>query len=53
MKLPLGALTALAGVTLLAGPNPITSNPAPYPKEAKSSVERVDPALNALIAADA
>ena len=40
----------LAGVLSAA---PIVSSPAPYPKDAKSSIERLDPALDGLIATDA
>ncbi len=54
MKLPLVVLASLAGaLTLAAAPAPITSSPAPYPKDAKSSIERLDPALDAVLAADA
>ena len=54
MKTPLVVLSFLATAGLLAAaPAPITSNPAPYPKDAKSSVERLDPALDAVLAADA
>jgi gluconolactonase len=52
MKTPLAALSSLIAAGLLAAA-PITSNPAPYPKDAKSSVERLDPALDAVLAADA
>jgi len=38
---------------LIAAPAPITSTQPPYPKDAKSSIERLDPAFDALIAADA
>jgi len=54
MKTPLVVLSALFTTAVLsAAPAPITSNKAPYPKDAKSSIERLDPALDALIAADA
>jgi len=54
MKTPLAVLVTLLAPTLLScAPAPITSNPAPYPKDAKSSVERLDPALDAVLAADA
>jgi len=54
MKLSLTVLSSLvaAGV-LAAAPAPITSAKAPYPKDAKSSIEHLDPALDALIASDA
>ena len=38
---------------LLAAPAPITSSPAPYPKDAKTTLERLDPAFDALLAAEA
>ena len=54
MKLPLVVLTSLAGALVLsAAPAAITSNAAPYPKDAKSSVESFDPAFATLVAADA
>jgi len=54
MKLPLAVLSSVIGVAaLVAAPAPITSTTAPYPKDAKSSIERLDPALDSLIAADA
>ena len=54
MKLLFAILTSLiATVVLSAAPAPITSTKAPYPKDAKSSIERLDPALDALISADA
>ncbi len=54
MKLPLVALSSFTAVAMLtAAPAPITSTSAPYPKDAKSSIERLDPAFDALIAADA
>lgn len=54
MKLPLAVLASFAGaVALSAAPAPITSNAAPYPKDAKSSIESFDPAFASLIAADA
>jgi len=54
MKNPLVALTSLTAAAMLsAAPAPITSTTAPYPKDAKTTIERLDPALDALIAADA
>lgn len=53
MKLPLVALPSLAAVMLTAAPAPITSTSAPYPKDAKASIERLDPALDALLDAGA
>jgi gluconolactonase len=54
MKTPLTVLAALLSTTMLScAPAPITSTSAPYPKDAKSSIERLDPALDALISADA
>ncbi len=54
MKLPLVVLASFAGaLALSAAPAPITSDAAPYPKDAKSSIERLDPAFDALVAADA
>ena len=54
MKLPLVVLSSLIATAMLtAAPAPITSTTAPYPKDAKSSIERLDPAFDALIAADA
>ena len=54
MKLPLAVLASLAGaLAVSAAPAPITSTAAPYPKDAKSSVESFDPAFAALVAADA
>lgn len=54
MKLSLAVMSSLvAAGALSAAPAPITSTSAPYPKDAKSSIERLDPALDALIAADA
>src|SRR3954471_23678209 len=54
MKLPLVTLASLAGaLALSAAPAPITSTSAPYPKDAKSSIESFDPSFAALIAADA
>ncbi|MEN9401788.1 MAG: Gluconolactonase precursor [Verrucomicrobiota bacterium] len=38
---------------LLAAPDPISSSPAPYPRDAKSTIERLDPAFDRLLAADA
>lgn len=54
MKLPLVVLSALTTAAMLtAAPAPITSTAAPYPKDAKTTIERLDPAFDALIAADA
>lgn len=54
MKLSLAVLSSLvAAGALSAAPAPITSSKAPYPKDAKTTIERLDPALDALIAADA
>ena len=54
MKSPLTVLSSLvAAGALTAAPAPITSTTAPYPKDAKTSIERLDPALNALIGSDA
>lgn len=49
MKLPLAALTSLTAAMLSAAPAPITSSSAPYPKDAKTTIERLDPALDALL----
>ena len=54
MKSPLTVLSSLvAAGALTAAPAPITSSPAPYPKDAKTTIERLDPALDAVLAADA
>ncbi|MDQ5980905.1 MAG: gluconolactonase [Verrucomicrobiota bacterium] len=53
MKLPLLATAALSTAMLTAAPAPITSTFAPYPKDAKTTLERLDPALDALLAPDA
>jgi gluconolactonase len=53
MKLPLVALTLLTAAMLTAAPAPITSTSAPYPKDAKAAIERLDPALDALLDANA
>jgi gluconolactonase len=54
MKLPHALLVTLASAgALLAAPDPITSTSAPYPKDAKASIERLDPAFDALVATDA
>ena len=54
MKPSLAVLSSLIAAGMLsAAPAPITSTKAPYPKDTKSSIERLDPALDALIAADA
>jgi gluconolactonase len=54
MKTPLVALASLAiSAMLTAAPAPITSTPAPYPKDAKATIERLDPALDALLDAGA
>ena len=53
MKLPLAVLSSVLGVAaLVAAPAPITSSAAPYPADAKSSIERLDPALDALLGQD-
>lgn len=52
MKLPLFALTTLGVAVLSAAPAPISSNSAPYPKDAKAVIERLDPALDALLDVD-
>ncbi len=49
MKLPLLATAALSAAMLTAAPAPITSTSAPYPKDAKATIERLDPALDALL----
>lgn len=49
MKIPLVALTSVSAIMLTAAPASITSTSAPYPKDAKASIERLDPALDALI----
>lgn len=54
MKSPLAVLATVATATMLSAASaPITSTSAPYPKDAKSSIERLDPALDDLIASDA
>ncbi|MFZ5497196.1 MAG: SMP-30/gluconolactonase/LRE family protein [Verrucomicrobiota bacterium] len=53
MKRSLLALTMLGAASLPAAPAPITSATAPYPKDARTTIERLDPAFDALIAADA
>ncbi len=54
MKPPLVVLSSLIATAVLsAAPAPITSTTVPYPKDAKSSIERLDPAMDSLIAADA
>ncbi len=53
MKSVVVAASLLLTAVLSAAPAPIVSSPAPYPKDAKSSIERLDPALDGLIAADA
>lgn len=53
MKLTLVALTSLSAAMLSAAPAPITSTSAPYPKDAKTTIERLDPALDALLDANA
>ena len=54
MKLPLVVLASFAGALVLsAAPAPLTSSAAPYPKDAKSSIERLDPAFDALVGVDA
>ncbi len=47
-------LTSLAAAALFsAEPAPIISTVAPYPKDDKTTIERLDPALDALLATDA
>lgn len=54
MKNPLVALAWLVvPAVLIAAPAPITSTAAPYPKDAKATIERLDPALDALLDRDA
>jgi gluconolactonase len=53
MKLPLFALATLGAAMLPAAPAPISSTVAPYPRDAKTVIERLDPALDALLAPDA
>lgn len=43
----------LATTMLSAKPAPITSTTAPYPSDQKATIERLDPALDALLADDA
>lgn len=50
---PLFALATLGVTMLSAAPAPISSNVAPYPRDAKTAIERLDPALDALLAPDA
>lgn len=54
MKLPLVVLAAAsAALALSAAPAPITSAKAPYAADAKTTIERLDPAFDALLAKDA
>ncbi|MES1168638.1 MAG: SMP-30/gluconolactonase/LRE family protein, partial [Oleiharenicola lentus] len=54
MKTPLAVLVTLTATSMLScAPAPITSTAAPYPKDAKTTIERLDPAFDALIAAEA
>jgi gluconolactonase len=53
MKLPSALVSLVVAGSLSAAPDPITSSPAPYPKDAKTTIERLDPAFDALLAADA
>lgn len=54
MKLPHAALASLfTAAALVAAPDPITSTSAPYPKDAKTTIERLDPAFDALVATGA
>jgi len=54
MKLPLTVLASVAGAAVLsAAPAPIKSLPAPYAADAKSTIERFDPALDVVLATDA
>lgn len=53
MQLPHAFVTLLAAGALCAAPAPITSTTAPYPQDAQATIERLDPAFDALVAADA
>jgi gluconolactonase len=54
MKLPPVLMASLVtAAALTAAPAPITSARAPYPKDAKTTIERLDAALDSLLAADA
>jgi gluconolactonase len=54
MKTALAHLSCvIVAGALSAAPAPITSHTAPYPKDAKTTIERLDPALDAVLAADA
>ena len=54
MKRPLAALCFLAtSLALVAAPTPIHSLPPPYRADKSSSIERLDPALDGLLAVDA
>lgn len=54
MKTPLVALASFTVTAMLtAAPAPITSTQAPYPKDAKASIERLDPALDAILDSNA
>ncbi len=54
MNKTLAALTSLTAAAMLsAAPAPIKSSSAPYAKDAKTTIERLDPALDALLSADA
>lgn len=47
------ALATLGATMLSAAPAPISSTVAPYPRDAQTVIERLDPALDALLAPDA
>jgi len=51
--LPFALASLTAATFLAAAPAPITSNAAPYPKDAKATIERLDPTLDVLLATDA
>lgn len=54
MKLPLFVLSVLVPCSLLsAAPAPIISLPAPYAPDSQTTIERLDPALDVLLATDA
>ena len=53
MKLPSALVPLFIAGSLCAAPDPITSSAAPYPKDAKTTIERLDPAFDALVATDA
>jgi gluconolactonase len=54
MKSSIATLTSLVLAGMLnAAPAPITSSPAPYAADAKTTIERLDPAFDQLIPTDA